>query len=210
MENVFLTGIIDLLKRNKSFPNYHAERRIDIFINFFMKDILTEYLEKEVSFICPEFPLKKEKGNLSTKLDYLYKTDDEVVFVELKTDSKSFNLKQMKCYFLHRTWKPWEEYLKHILDKTKHHNYNTLRNELTISGLFDNNLIDFPVRVIYVSPELNGSDKRKVQALNYELINFKYVDSLLMDIKEHASEWNTLALFLKSFELGVFEITKMK
>lgn len=210
MENGFLNAIINLLEKNKSFPNYHAERRIDIFINFFMKDILTEYLEKEVKFICPEFPLKKEEGNLSTKLDYLYKTNDEVVFVELKTDVKSFDIDQMNYYFHHRTWKPWEEYLIHILDKTKHENYITLRNELEKYELFGNNLKDLPIRVIYVSPELKDSNKRKVQLLNYELINFKYIDSLLKDINEHASEWNTLTKFFKTFKLGVFEIIKME
>ena len=206
MENAFLTAIIDLLKKNKYFPNYHAERRIDIFINFFMKNILTEYLEKEIEFICPEFPLKKENGNLSTKLDYLYKTNDEVIFVELKTDAKSFDFKQMEYYFHHKTWKPWEEYLMHILDKTKHENYTNLRNELTKSGLFDNDLKDFPVRVIYVSPELKDSDKRKIQLLNYESINFKYIDSLLKEVKEFAPEWNTLAIFFNSFKLGIFEV----
>ena len=52
-----LEGIFELLLKNKKFPNYQAERRIDIFINYFIERILSKYLEKDVKFICPEFPI---------------------------------------------------------------------------------------------------------------------------------------------------------
>ena len=51
-----LNGILSLLKENQKFPNYQAERRVDIFINYFLERILTKFLGEKVKFICPEFP----------------------------------------------------------------------------------------------------------------------------------------------------------
>lgn len=208
MENAFLKAILDLLKANKSFPNYHAERRIDIFINFYLETVLTNYLNKKVEFICPEFPLKKEDSNRSTKLDYLCKTENEIIFVELKTDTKSFDLKQMKYYFNHSSWNPWEKYLKDILLVSKDKNYSKLDEKLKISGLYDNKE-DLPVRVIYISPVLKDADKKRIQVENYQLLNFKYFASLTNGLNEYNSEWDQLNDFFESFKLGVFEIIKM-
>ena len=80
MTKDFLEPLFNLLVANKEFPNYQAERRIDIFINYFVERILSSYLEKETIFVCPEFPLKKANTNQSTKLDYLCKTKNEIVF----------------------------------------------------------------------------------------------------------------------------------
>ena len=56
---MFFEEVLNLLKENKKFPNYAAERRIDIFINLFIEKILTAHFKQEVVFVAPEFPLKK-------------------------------------------------------------------------------------------------------------------------------------------------------
>jgi hypothetical protein len=114
----FLKSLLHFLVSNSKFPSYQAERRIDIFINFFLEEILSSYLGQEVLFVAPEFPLKKEESNRSTKLDYLcmYDTGNEkrVVYVELKTLKKSFNEIQKNIY-LKYSWKEAFDGLKTII-----------------------------------------------------------------------------------------------
>lgn len=98
---MFFDEILNLLRDNKQFPNYAAERRIDIFINLFLEKILSAYYEKKVIFIVPEFPLKKnETSNQTSKLDYLcaFEETKQPIFVELKTDVISFNSNQARFY----------------------------------------------------------------------------------------------------------------
>ncbi len=42
-------AMLELLEENKCLPNYAAERRIDIFINLFLENILTA-LRRELPF----------------------------------------------------------------------------------------------------------------------------------------------------------------
>jgi len=98
---VFFQEILNLLRDNKRFPNYAAERRIDIFINLFLEKILSAYYGEKVIFVVPEFPLKKnETNNQTDKLDYLcaFEETKQPIFVELKTDVISFNINQAKFY----------------------------------------------------------------------------------------------------------------
>jgi hypothetical protein len=110
----FINELFALLAANKKFPSYQAERRIDIFINFFLEDILTHHFPgSEVSCIAPEFPLKKESSNQSTNVDYLCvrKTGQEqrILFVELKTDTASFDKKQFETYLHYQNNKTWKD-----------------------------------------------------------------------------------------------------
>ena len=79
MTQSILEGIFKLIIENKTLPNYQAERRIDIFINYFISRIISSYLGNKTEFICPEFPLKKQKNNQSTKIDYLCKSENEII-----------------------------------------------------------------------------------------------------------------------------------
>lgn len=93
-----LQGIFDLLTSNKSFPNYQAERRVDIFINYFTKKILDSFLQEETKFVCPEFPLKLKESNRSTKLDNLYATASRPIFIELKQMHFLLNRVKLKVH----------------------------------------------------------------------------------------------------------------
>lgn len=92
--------LICILKENKKLPYYAAERRIDLLLNLFLSDILTSYYQREVSLIVPEFPLKHEVNRQSYKLDFLCMFHDtkQPIFVELKTDTISFNANQAIMY----------------------------------------------------------------------------------------------------------------
>jgi len=115
----FTNQLLKLISSNKRFPAYQAERRIDIFINFFLEDILKYKLRKdlneiEIDDIAPEFPLKKEKGNQSTNMDYLclLRSDgaiNKILFVELKTDTISFSNAQYQTYLNYKNDKTWKD-----------------------------------------------------------------------------------------------------
>jgi hypothetical protein len=46
-------GLIDLLEDNKKFPYYAAERRIDLFLSYYIEHILTDYFnQKNSSQLC--------------------------------------------------------------------------------------------------------------------------------------------------------------
>ena len=92
--------LLNLLNMNKRFPHYAAERRIDIFINIFLEDILTLHYGETINFVAPEFPLKHSSNQLSDKLDYLcvFEKTKQPLFVELKTDPNSLHKKEAQCY----------------------------------------------------------------------------------------------------------------
>ena len=111
-------ALLDLLAENKQMPQYAAERRLDLFINLFLEDILTARLGEKVSFVAPEFPLKVDSNNQSCKLDYLCVCDDtkRPIFVELKTDAMSFEDDQARFYLRHaELWPACVERLKKIM-----------------------------------------------------------------------------------------------
>lgn len=206
MNNLFFSDIVALLLKNKSMPNYQAERRIDIFINVFLDDILTKYLGKKVHYVCPEFALKKEVGNNSTKLDYLYASEDEVYFIELKTDKKSFDTNQLIHYFHHPNWGMWLDYLEDIVrttsDKEK---YATLIGILNECGMLIPDKRKRKIRVIYISPPLSESDLKRINN-RFAIEKVKKMSDFTPDITKHNAEWQVLVEFMSSFDLCVFEI----
>jgi len=99
-DNVVYKAMLELLDKNRLMPYYAAERRIDLFINLFLEEILTAYYEEKVNFVVAEFPLKHALNNQADKLDYLcaFNKTKQPIFVELKTDSISFKCKQAAYY----------------------------------------------------------------------------------------------------------------
>jgi len=97
---VIFKAMLDLLRDNKRFPYYAAERRIDLFINIFLEQILTAFYNEKVNFVVPEFPLKLGSNNQAYQLDYLCAFDNtkQPIFVELKTDTISYRSTQASFY----------------------------------------------------------------------------------------------------------------
>ena len=200
MNNTFLENLFKLLKTNKDFPNYQAERRIDIFINYFLTEMLTNYLGKKVEFVCPEFPLKKENTNQSTKLDYLCKTKDEIVFVELKTDASSLKTEQASIY-LKSSWTQCLLDLKSIYAavKNKEHRkkYDVLMATINTIELSEENT---PLKILYISP-LPNEKSEFCKAIS--IIKPKHFQEMELEpIEQEQIVWN----YLISLELYIFEI----
>lgn len=94
--------IFDALDKWREFPAYQLERRADIFFAIYLKRILGQKFETEITKIIPEFPIRKgfindDEDNLSTKIDYLAISEESntVYLIELKTENKSIDYKQL-------------------------------------------------------------------------------------------------------------------
>jgi hypothetical protein len=99
----FLTEVFDLLVANKQLPKYQFERRVDIFVNVFLEDVLGALFGGTYQLVVPEFPLKKDDDCNSTNVDYLLfhttpEGHEKWVFLELKTAAGSIGPKQLAVY----------------------------------------------------------------------------------------------------------------
>lgn len=203
MSSSALHSIFQLLKENKGFPNYQAERRIDIFINYFLARFLSAFLNEEVSYLCPEFPLKVAGNNRSTKLDYLCKTKTQPVFVELKTDTKSLKESQALRYINCR-WQNCKAGLKEIQKATKPVYRSKFDKLITQTDTLDTSIQIPVIRVIYISP----LDKKKETAWKQVSVSNQVK---LSDLKINVTEdeimiWN----FIKELDLYIFEVVNSK
>jgi hypothetical protein len=84
--------LFDLLDQWRHLPAYQLERRADILFALYLPGFLSDHLNIRLRpQLIPEFPLRKELGNQSCKIDYIAISEDgsKVLFVELKTDKLS-------------------------------------------------------------------------------------------------------------------------
>jgi len=149
--NEFAKEILDLLFLNKQLPYYSAERRIDIFINFFIEDILSWFYNKKIKYVTSEFPLKLDNNNQSNEVDYLCKVESEsiILFVELKTDKKSLNYDQLSFYQKNNNWTDIINKLKTKLTSSNIKSEDRIKYYNLIKRLAKNNLINIAGFDIY-------------------------------------------------------------
>jgi len=83
---MFLKSLLEHLADNSRYPKYQHERRIDIFISFFLRSILERVLNEEISRVIPEFPFKKDSSFATTNIDYFAYSSvaKTAYFVELR------------------------------------------------------------------------------------------------------------------------------
>ena len=199
----FLEKLFEKLIENQKFPNYQAERRIDIFINYFLERILTVYLDRKAMFVCPEFPLKKEGNKLSTKLDYLCNTTDNIVFVELKTDDSSLKISQAKRY-LESKWETCLKELPEIIEGSTDENkikYKKLMAAIQKMELNNNNP---SIRTIYISPL---PKKKSKFAKEINIIKSKKLSDLIVELEDEERIVYEHLCHLK-YPLYIYEISQ--
>jgi hypothetical protein len=155
----FIKNVFELLKRNKEYPYYQAERRIDIFLNLFLEEILNHFLRSDtIKFLLPEFPLKKKNNNQSTKVDYIcYDQIKKVIyFVELKTDSRSFNPDQLAIYQEYNDWAKCLSEVQIISGKASKQyksKFQIAFEVLKQANIFEVDAQDIPIMLIYMAPD---------------------------------------------------------
>ncbi|MCW3105713.1 MAG: hypothetical protein JWQ09_219 [Segetibacter sp.] len=197
VSQLFLTSIFELLAQNKKLPYYQAERRIDIFINIYLEEILNAFLKStSIQFIAPEFPLKKKGNAASTKVDYLCLDDitKEIYFVELKTDNSPFKPSQLDIYRDNLQWNKCIDGLHVIFgknDKGKYkEKFSLLNNRLNHFNLLSNNSMEYKIKIVNILPNVTDEEKEK----NNDLLFITFEDLESFKPKNHSEEWN---LFLK-------------
>jgi|ERR1039458_4418491 hypothetical protein len=201
MNSDFLTKVFELLNKNQELPYYQAERRIDIFVNLFLEDIVHQKTKfVDAKFITVEFPLKKmpedykdnnrKEDDNSAQIDYLMVDviKRTVLLIELKTDDNSFDSKQIKFYLKHQTFEDWYDKFKRI----KMINFKEKRDKLHQRIIEENmgkDFINFSVEVIVLKPTYNETKDRKGLEKDKERIHFVALKSLDIVSKDYPNEW---------------------
>ena len=110
----------DLIEFRK-FPNYQLERRIDIFLLQFMPDLLRNHFNNASDWrlVLPEFPVQlNEENDRYDQMDYLFWNGETLLFVELKTDSKSYRKAQIDRY-VDLTDSDWSSMYSFLIKKSR-------------------------------------------------------------------------------------------
>ena len=100
---VFIEQLMAHITRLTMIPKVQVERAIGPILGLFIAELLSTKWSKRVEMICEEFPLRKVNGILtyqSTNIDWLLynRSDDQLVFLELKTAYTSFDPVQKDIY----------------------------------------------------------------------------------------------------------------
>ena len=193
---MFLNELFKVLSENGKYPKYQHERRIDIFVNFYLKSILKHELDISIESIIPEFPLKKKGSFAATNVDYLAYSKDKkkAFFVELKTDESSFNKKQLSIYQA-AAKVPWNMLVadvKGIHDRTlaRHkEKYEHLLSKLS-------EMQPESIQIIYIAPQ--KMDAKMVQLDPERHVRLIYLETIrdMTDIGPFSDEWNVIRHFM--------------
>ncbi len=121
-----ISAIMNRLSDWSRFPKYQLERRIDIFLTPFLEAFVGAQLGGKATILAPEFPLlaslrpakksdllgqppppEEKPKALTVNVDYLLRFERAAqqpawVFLELKTDSRSFDPDQAALYLVAR------------------------------------------------------------------------------------------------------------
>ena len=165
-------AIIKEISENINYPYYSAERRIDVILSLFIEDIFkhekiigkTSRLVK----LAPELPLSNKNNRQSDCVDFVFVEIDNatqeplnIFFVEIKTDTKSYNRKQLEEYLAIK----WQDVVKGVIRNIKEtklfdyrYKYITLLNKMIELKIVNNE----GGKIKYdVDKESSQKDKRK-------------------------------------------------
>ena len=101
-----LQALFERLEYWRNFPGFQLERHVDVFISFYLKQVIEKKFNTPISdYLIPEFPInqhlivtRKNGGQWSNKVDFALPSKDlsDIYFIELKTDMKSKRTSQDK------------------------------------------------------------------------------------------------------------------
>jgi len=153
-ETAFLQDLLKLLSINKGYPKYQHERRIDLFVNYFLPAILDAAFGSPIDLVVPEFPLKKVSSKQSTNADYLaFSARDNLVFLcEFKTTHRSFEQDQLERYYQAQEagWPRILADVEEVSTSTAQQNEPKYRKLLDAIRAIPP---DVTFRVVYIAPE---------------------------------------------------------
>jgi len=195
MSTDFLEALFELLSVNKKYPKYQHERRVDLFLNFFLPEILEEKFGYKISLIIPEFPLKKLESASSTNVDYFaYSQTDKVAFmVELKTSARSFDQEQLERYLKAQEdgWAYLFRDLERIHQKTE--SKEEYRFLLDKAAQVDTSV---ELRIVYIGPEaMRASMGQMLQEGRLDFRSLEDISQMELSTR-FIEEWNVIRKYL--------------
>jgi hypothetical protein len=199
MKNEFLLKVINQLKKNQQFPKYQLERRLDIFINTFLPEIIQWKFGSEyhVDFIIPELPIKKDGNYQSTNLDYFAacNSQNKGFLVELKTDPHSCRADQFNLY-LKVQKNGFGKIIKDIRTiKDSPHNRYRKKYEYLLSVLESGKVdLNIDLEIIYILPEAGIQRLSKNLQDSNQTVHFITLESLRSSIvtSSFQEEWDII------------------
>jgi hypothetical protein len=168
MENKFVKTLIEAIVKNRNMPKVQVEREISPILEIFIESAMNKLAENrkiksgQYKLIASEFPISNwESENLrSINIDFLMfnESEKDLVFIELKTDSSSFETEQLK-YYRDVVINNDPEKLYNFLEKLEHPKY------INYKRIVDDKLTEFgiekfeninQIEIIYIAPRHMG------------------------------------------------------
>jgi hypothetical protein len=231
MEKKFIEELISFIVDKRNSPKVQVERALSPILEIFIESVMNELANKgviwegEYELIAPEFPLdNEEEGNLrSTNIDFLLfnKSESFLVFVELKTDSHSFNTKQYEQYEKYITENKSEDLYAFLYklanDKyQKYYDKYQKYKEKIDKKLEDLKLVGLErvsIKIIYIAPKKltkenkhQGEDRRKAIANLTEnrdverFVTFEDMKNNNTINHKFAEEWEIITKYIEKLD----------
>jgi hypothetical protein len=211
-----IASIMTRLTDWSGFPKYQLERRVDIFLTPFLESFVTDELKRPAVLVAPEFPLLsdlREKGARASRqelsgrtvnADYLMHLPGDAprwLFLELKTDTGSFDAEQADLYAIakDRGMRELIEDLGLVFERTeKRHKrkYEKLRSAM--AALAGND--EEPILVAYLAPSVLRTKAEKAVDHFFSLESFAGQDFARIP-PEHRGLWPYVRDLLRSIRI---------
>ncbi len=198
----FVEILMQTIIKSKDIPKAQVERYVSPILEIFLASALSKILGKNIEMITPEFPIKKDANNQSTNVDFLLTSEDEIIFVELKTDTTSGNDHQMEIYQnLKKSdklgLKLFEDFeqIKNKSSKKKKYKIHQNNIEHKLNNL--KNLQKF--KIIYLVPK-NLKNKNSFDEEGKKVITFEELYQNNEINHEFANEWKIITSHLKALD----------
>lgn len=191
-----LSSVISRLTINRHIPKYQFERASEPFLSFFIEEALGVWLNTSLTFVVPEFPLKKSDNSQSTNADYLFKADSGAwLLVEVKTETGTIRPEQLEVYVVNKNRK-FESLVSDITSIVKDTNdkkkYEYLLKEI---GKYTPELKG-PLRIIYITPHKESP----IASEGIEWVSFETLFSKFKSTK-HPELWSYVSILVKGLYL---------
>ena len=179
-QTAFLQDLLKLLSINKGYPKYQHERRIDLFVNYFLPWILKAVFGSPIDLVVPEFPLKKPSSKLSTNADYLaFCARDRLIFLcEFKTTHRSFEPDQMERYYQAQK-AGWPRVLADVEEVSASTSQENAPKYIKLLDTLRAIPSDATLRVVYIAPEVTRSTLHEAASgRDYSLLSLESLHTL--------------------------------
>ncbi len=198
----FVEILMQTIIKSKDIPKAQVERYVSPILEIFLPSALSKILGKNIEMVMPEFPIKKLENNQSTNIDFLLSSDNEIIFVELKTDTTSSNDNQMKTYEKLKTTsnlgcKLFNDFEQIKENSSKNKKYQNIQN------LIQDKLLNLTklqkLEIVYLVPK-RLKEKNNFNEYGIEVITFEKLHQNNEINHKFCNEWKIITSYLKALD----------